>query len=150
MISLTRKLFFAVEAVMYIAYNASAHPISSKEIADKQKLPPRYLEQMMQKLVRAGILRGIRGPKGGYLLARERRRITLGDICEVLQGDGEDDESVTKPSTTLGIRIVQPLWDRIDAKVVEELRHISIADLCEQAETQQIRKASDEKLDFTI
>ncbi len=136
---------------MYVAYNATATPVSSKEIADKQKLPPRYLEQMMQRLVRAGILRSLRGPKGGYLLARERRRITLGEICEILQkADAEDPDSISVPSTPLGIRIVQPLWDQMSAQTMNQLKQISIADLCEKAEAQQIRKASEEKLDFTI
>jgi Rrf2 family iron-sulfur cluster assembly transcriptional regulator len=151
MISLSRKLFFAVEAVMYIAYNASSNPVSSKEIAGKQKLPPRYLEQMMQRLVRAGILRGVRGPRGGYLLARERRRIGIAEICDILQkADAENPEEINVPSTTLGIRIVQPLWDQMNAQAMAHLKPITIADLCEKAETLQIRKTSEEKLDFSI
>ena len=149
MSGMSKKLFFAVEAVLYIGYNAVSHPISSREIAEKQKLPPRYLEQMMQKLVRAGILRGIRGPRGGYLLARERRRVSVGDICAVLQQDDEENEPLA-PSTTLGVRIVQPVWHEMDRQMMEHMKKITIADLCDHAEKQQIRKTSDEKMDFTI
>ena len=83
----SKKLFYAVEAVLFIAYNAKTGPISGRDIAEKQSLPPRYLEPMMQKLVHAGILRGVRGPQGGYVLGRERRRITLADICAALAED---------------------------------------------------------------
>jgi Rrf2 family protein len=148
MIGSSRKLFYATEAVMYIAYNASATPVSSKEIAQKQGLPPRYLEQMMQKLVRAGLLRGIRGPKGGYLLAKERRRITLGDIYEILR-DSDPEDNPT-PFTSLGIKIMRPVWDQLEEKMLQELRLITIADLCEKAENQGVKKASEEKLDFAI
>ncbi len=148
MIGHSKKLFYATEAVMYIAYNAQSAPISSKEIAVKQGLPPRYLEQMMQKLVRIGILRGVRGPRGGYLLARERRRITLADIWQVLS-DGEADEMPTA-STTLGGRIMRPVWKQLQEKCLHELRQISIHDLCEQASQQGVKKSSEEKMDFHI
>ena len=58
--------------------------VQSKEITLRQGIPQRYLEQVMQHLVRAGILKGVRGPRGGYLLARERRRISAGDIVRVI------------------------------------------------------------------
>ena len=70
---LTKKLMFAIEAVLDIAYHASDLPVQSKEIADRQGIPRRYLEQVLQQLVHAEILRGVRGPRGGYRLAKERR-----------------------------------------------------------------------------
>src|ERR1700727_1850634 len=108
MIALPKKLYYAVEAVLYIAYNAGHGPISSRDIAEKQKLPSRYLEQLMQKLVRGGILRGVRGPRGGYVLARERRRITVGDICAVLNEE-ELNEQDGYGGTPLGDKIVLPV-----------------------------------------
>lgn len=151
MISVPKKLFYAVEAVLYIAYNAGYGPISSRDIAEKQGLPSRYLEQIMQKLVRAGILRGVRGPRGGYLLARERRRVTVGDICKVLDEDDDDNEEGKKqPSTLLGSRIVEPIWEAARLKAMEELQHVSMAELCERAGSENIRKLSDERMDFAI
>ncbi|MDX1580559.1 MAG: Rrf2 family transcriptional regulator, partial [Alphaproteobacteria bacterium] len=84
MIKLSRKTVYALEAVVDIAYNARAEPVQSKEITRRQGIPQRYLEQVMQQLVRAGILRGVRGPRGGYLLARERRRISVAEIVNVI------------------------------------------------------------------
>lgn len=143
----SRKIFYAVEAVLYIAYNAATEPVSSKEIAEKQGLPPRYLEQIMQKLVRANILRGIRGPRGGYLLARERRRITLGDICQVLKDDENSGSSVITP---LGIKVIEPIWHSMNQTALEALNQITMSDLCEKASERNIRKSSEERMDFAI
>ena len=80
MLKLSRKTLLALEAVIDIAFNARPEPVQAKEITARQGVPQRYLEQVMQQLVRAGILKGVRGPRGGYRLARERRRISVGDV----------------------------------------------------------------------
>jgi Rrf2 family iron-sulfur cluster assembly transcriptional regulator len=147
---LPRKLFYAVEAVLYIAYNAGRGPISSRDIAAKQGLPPRYLEQLMQKLVRGGVLRGVRGPRGGYLLARERRRISVGDICEILGDDKDDQDMQGYSGTPLGQQVVSPVWTQAHRSMMEQLREINLSDLCEQAMAGQIRKDADERMDFAI
>ena len=85
MLRLSKKLLFAIEAVLDIAYNAGTLPVQSGEITRRQGIPRRYLEQVLQQLVRAGVLSGVRGPRGGYRLARERRRISLGEIVRVVR-----------------------------------------------------------------
>ena len=74
MLRLSKKMLFAIEAVLDIAYNAAAVPVQSSEITKRQGIPRRYLEQVLQHFVRSGILSGTRGPRGGYRLARERAR----------------------------------------------------------------------------
>lgn len=150
MLALSKKLFYAVESVLYISYNAGKGPISSRDIAAKQGLPPRYLEQLMQKLVRGGILRGVRGPHGGYLLARERRRITVGEICEILAEAKDEQDLQGYDGTPLGERIVKPVWENAYKQTMDYLRQVNLADLCEQALTKNIRKESEEKMDFAI
>ena len=82
----SKKLVLALTAVTDIAYHGGAEPVQSQDIARRLSLPRRYLEQVMQQLVRAGILRGVRGPRGGYRLARERRRVSVGDVVRVVRG----------------------------------------------------------------
>ena len=144
------KLFYAMEAVLFVAYNASNGAISSRDIAARQGLPPRYLEGLMQKLVRAGILRGIRGPKGGYVLAKERRRISLADICAVLSEDTADKEASAYEGTPLGKNIVLPIWKKAYAAWISALENVNLAELCETASSKHIKKHSETKLDFTI
>lgn len=145
-----KKLFYAVEAVLYIAYNGGQGPISGRDIAERQNLPPRYLEQLMQKLVRGGVLRGVRGPHGGYLLARERRRITVGDICDVLKEEKEETGANGYAGTPLGRDVVLPVWDRAQALMMDHLKQVNLAELCEQALAKNIRRDAEDKMDFAI
>src|SRR5437764_11741510 len=77
---LPRKGVLAIAAVIDIALNARGRPVAAKSLANRHGLPPRHLEPVLQALVRHGILKGVRGPRGGYELARERREITADDI----------------------------------------------------------------------
>ena len=65
MLKPSKKLLFAIEAVLDIAYHAGGEPVQSREITRRQGIPRRYLEQTLQHLVRSGILTGVRGPRGG-------------------------------------------------------------------------------------
>ncbi len=85
MIRLNKKLLFAIEAVLDIAYNGGTAPVRSAEITSRQGIPRRYLEPVLQELVRHNVLVGIRGPSGGYRLARERRRVSIGDIVRTVR-----------------------------------------------------------------
>jgi Rrf2 family protein len=133
MLKLSRKTLLALEAVIDIAFNARPEPVQAKEITARQGVPQRYLEQVMQQLVRAGVLRGVRGPRGGYRLAKERRRITVGEVVRVAESlDDEESESVT-PRSDLGTRIVTPLIAALQDEVMAKLDAISIEDLCARA-----------------
>ena len=90
MLNLDKKSLHAIEAMLTIASYTGTQPISGKEISADHNLPPRYLEQVLQKLVKAELLRGVRGPRGGYVLAREKRRISLADIIAAVQAENED------------------------------------------------------------
>lgn len=142
----SRKLFCAVEAVLTIAYQANAEPLSGSTIAAAQNLPPRYLEPMLQKLVRAGILRGMRGPTGGYVLGRERRRITLADICTALA----EESDIPSSRTALAEKILTPALARFMGAWQENLQAVNIASLCEQAAAAKIHARPASTHDFTI
>lgn len=143
---LPRKTMYALDAVLDVAYNARPDPVQSKDITARQNIPPRYLEQAMQQLVRAGILKGVRGPRGGYTLARERRRITVGDIVAIISVDDED----TEAGSDLGLHVVRPLWSELQGEMMERLSRITLEDLCKRAEKAGIPKAADKTRDFTI
>jgi Rrf2 family protein len=76
---------FAIEAVLDVAFHVGEHPVRSGDITERQRIPKRYLEQVLQHLVRAGILNGKRGPRGGYRLGRDQQRITLGEVVRVVR-----------------------------------------------------------------
>ncbi len=151
MLRLPRKALYALEAVVDIAFNARPDPVQAKEITRRQGIPPRYLEQVMQQLVHAGVLKGVRGPRGGYVLARERRRISVADIVTAIQAlerDGGDE--VGESRSDLGQKVVRPLWDEVEAELVDRLAGISLEELCARARGIGIRAHGDEPGDFSI
>ena len=87
-----------------------------KKITEREGIPRRYLEPVLQELVHQKILVGIRGPSGGYRLARERRQISLGDIVRIVRGLETGEDPITAPAgSALGHRVVRhPLsrWGR--------------------------------------
>lgn len=150
MLKLSRKTLLALEAVIDIAFNARPEPVQAKEITARQGVPQRYLEQVMQQLVRAGVLKGVRGPRGGYRLARERRRISIGDIVRVAESIEDTENEAPKPASELGARIVIPLIQSLEQDVMTRLDSISIEDLCQQARSSGVDCGGAAAADFTI
>lgn len=152
MFKLSRKTMLALEAVIDIAFNARPEPVQAKEITARQGVPQRYLEQVMQQLVRAGVLKGVRGPRGGYRLAKERRRISVGDVVRVAEAIEEqqdkDDDGVAR--SELGMSIVTPLIKSIQDDVMAQLDAITIEDLCQRARAAGVESGNGTSADFTI
>ncbi|HRY24451.1 MAG: Rrf2 family transcriptional regulator [Geminicoccaceae bacterium] len=148
MIKPSKKVALAVEAVVDIAYHGTSEPVQSQDIGRRLNLPRRYLEQVMQQLVKAGILRGVRGPRGGYRLARERRRITVADIVNVVEsGEAEPD---TLSASDLGQRVMAPFWLEHEQAMLARLDAITIEDLCHAAEQSAVRREIKDGIDFAI
>ena len=81
---LSTKSRYGVRALFDIAYHSEGSPTQIKEISRRQGITPRYLEQIFQRLKRAGIVKSIRGPKGGYYLARKPEEIVLSEIIQAM------------------------------------------------------------------
>lgn len=150
MLRLSRKTLLALEAVIDIAFNARPEPVQAKEITARQGVPQRYLEQVMQQLVRAGVLKGVRGPKGGYRLARERRRISVGDVVRIAEVIEDGEEEKARPHSELGLRIVAPLMQSLQDDLMARLDAVSIEDLCQQARAHGVQLVPGGGSDFTI
>ena len=146
-----KKLLFALEAVVDIAYHAGSNPVQSREITERQGIPQRYLEQVMQRLVRAQILKGTRGPRGGYRLARERRRISVGEIARVVTAlDNHENLTSDDAGSPLGRASVRPMWQELQSDLMTRLDGISIEDLCRRAHEKGIATDAGRRLDFNI
>jgi Rrf2 family transcriptional regulator, iron-sulfur cluster assembly transcription factor len=151
MLRLSRKTLLALEAVIDIAFNPRAEPVQAKEITARQGVPQRYLEQVMQQLVRAGVLKGVRGPRGGYRLARERRRISVGDIVRIAESVEDETENEEAPRSEIGVRIVTPFVQSLQDEVMAKLDAVSIEALCQQARAAGIGRQNDAAgVDFII
>src|SRR6266849_452817 len=134
MVRLTKKLLFAIEAVLDISYNGGAARVRSIEITEREGIPRRYLEPVLQELVREGILVGIRGPSGGYRMGRGGRRISLGDIVRTVRHLETADDPISDPAgSALGHQVVRPLWLELQEETMRRLDALTLDDLCTRA-----------------
>ncbi len=130
---LSRKAILAIAAVIDIAIHARKRPVSAKALAARHKLPPRHLEPVLQALVREGILRGLRGPHGGYELAREHNRISVEDILRAAAST-EDGGDIVLPSSVLVTDVVQPALNEAERVFAAALSRINLEDMAKRAE----------------
>ena len=144
---LPERSLLAVAAVVDIAMHARLAPVSAKALAARHGLMPRHLETLLQELVRGDILRGTRGPRGGYALARERRRITVGEILRVAARVGEGDAKPRLRPAFVDAVVTPALRPAGDA-YLDGLDRITVADLCSGAE--RLGLEPEVGMDFTI
>lgn len=139
---------YAVCGVFDIAYNGDGEPVQVRVIGERQRIPTRYLEQIFQRLRRAKIVRGKRGPGGGYTLARPASEITLRDVIEAVEG----------PLERLGARRLagdtpaRPdfLWPRLAERMAGALQEIDFGALCREAASRSVRRAHSESQMYHI
>ncbi|UCF32168.1 MAG: Rrf2 family transcriptional regulator [bacterium] len=134
---LSTKSRYGVRALFDIAYHSVGLPTQIKDISRRQQISPRYLEQIFQKLKKAGLLGSKRGPSGGYFLLREPSEITLGDIIRATEGPFELVFCVSENPRKICPRkddcVASEMWTDISRKLGDFFDSISIAQLCEQA-----------------
>ncbi|WP_282604646.1 Rrf2 family transcriptional regulator [Pelagibius sp. Alg239-R121] len=152
MLRLSKKLLFAIEAVVDIAYHAGSDTVRSSDISRRQGIPRRYLEQVLQQLVHHGILAGQRGPRGGYRLARERRRISVGEIIRIVrQLEGTIDPASEPDGSEIGVKVVRPLWIDMQREIMERFDNTTIEQLCDRAREKNISRETGSIIpDFSI
>lgn len=133
---LSTKGKYGVRAVFEIARHYGKGPITIKEIADRQGISFSYLEQILHRLGKAGLIDSVRGPAGGYLLARKPSELTIGDIVRTLEGPialshclepGESEECYQADDC-----VARMVWAKVGAKIEEALDSISFNDLLNQ------------------
>jgi Rrf2 family protein len=129
----SRKGILAIAAVIDVAIHAHGRPVSAKALAGRHKLPPRHLEPVLQALVRDGILKGVRGPHGGYELARERKRITAEDILRAA-GSAEEASEPPLPASALVNGVVRPALVEAERAFSVALGRINIEDMAKQTQ----------------
>lgn len=145
-----RRSLLVIAAVVDIALHARPTPVSAKALAQRHAIPPRHLETALQALVRGGILKGVRGPRGGYELARERRRITAAEIVRATLAAADADEAAPPPASRLVAEVIGPMTDRALEAFLAVLDGVTVEELCQEAERQGVFNGTMPLADFTI
>lgn len=146
---LSNKGRYAVRALFDIAYFNEGHATQAKDIAERQSIPPRFLEQIFQDLKRAGIVVSKRGPQGGYSLAGEPRAVRLGDVIRALEGPlvlGGGSELAEEGVVGVTEAVFRDLSERVESCFDE----VSLADICERAQRMGLPRASKETYSYVI
>jgi Rrf2 family transcriptional regulator, iron-sulfur cluster assembly transcription factor len=137
---LTTRTRYAIRALYDLAFHAGAgQAAQAKEIAERQAIPFKFLEQILQDLRRAGLIDARRGPHGGYVLARPAAEISLADVMRAVRGPLEDLLGVEGEAG--GEDIPALVWGEVGARLIEVLEGTSLADFVSRAESVGLRRA---------
>lgn len=140
----------AIAAVVDVAIHSRSAPVAAKALAARHRLPPRHLETLLQGLVHSKILKGVRGPRGGYELARERRRITLGDIVRTAVSLSTADPLEISVHSRLLEKVIEPTVRKAGEPFQSNLDAITVEDLCDKADKAQVLEEEKAAADFAI
>jgi Rrf2 family cysteine metabolism transcriptional repressor len=122
---------YGTRAMLDLANHYGQGPISLKDLATRQEISPKYLEQLLIPLRTAGIIKSIRGAKGGYVLAREPGMVSLDEIILILEGSMAPVECVDNPESChrACLCVTHEVWCAIGEKVTQMLHDITLRDL---------------------
>jgi len=128
-----------VRAIFDMAFHSRGKPVQIKDISDRQEISPRYLEQIFQKLKKAGLVKSIRGPRGGYYLTRPAEKIRVNEIIDAI---GEAVDPVFCCGSGAGRKrckrerhcVTRLIWQDVGRAISSALESVTIAQLCRMAE----------------
>ncbi|MBU2102069.1 MAG: Rrf2 family transcriptional regulator [Candidatus Omnitrophota bacterium] len=137
---LPAKIEYAYKAVLELSLRYRGdNPIQIHVISTAQKIPRKFLTQLLLRLKNAGIVYSLRGASGGYVLARPPARITLADVFSAIDGnmlDMFEEAKVTK--TTDSGKLLRVLWNDINKEISKRLKNITFEQLISRVQGQQI------------
>lgn len=148
---LTTKGRYAVTAMLDLAFHSQTRPVTLTDIATRQTISLSYLEQLFARLRKAGMVKGVRGPGGGYTLSRNAQDINVADIIEAV------DEPVdsTKCGGKSNCHNDQPclthdLWMGLSEQIRDYLKQISLGQLLERDLVSEVAKRQGEMIEQVI
>ena len=139
---LTTKGRYGLRAVVDLAVNTDDEAVALSQIAERQGISVNYLEQLIAKLKKSGIVNGIRGAQGGYVLAMPAEEISVGDILRALEGDLSPVDcyelnSNDTPCSNSDICVTKYVWKRISDSINDAVDGIMLSDLVAESKRVQ-------------
>lgn len=127
---LSTKGRYGLKAIFELALNYGLGPVSLKKIADKYEMSESYLEQLFAKLKKNGYIDTVRGPQGGYLLAKNPKEITVGMILRTLEGDITTSECINKEVCSReSICATRVIFEKIEKSINDVIDSITLEDM---------------------
>jgi Rrf2 family protein len=146
---------YGVRAIFDIAYHSEGLKTQVKDISRRQGISQRYLEQIFQKLKRAGIVGSKRGPSGGYFLSKKPEDITVGEVIRITEGGINpvlcvNPEDSSQPCEKSGECVTQIVWNEAGKRLKDYFDSITIRDLCNLAKEMGLKKDLDKRFMYYI
>ncbi|MBI3088140.1 MAG: Rrf2 family transcriptional regulator [Candidatus Omnitrophica bacterium] len=131
---LSTRSTYGMRALVELGLTVGRGPLSAAQIAERQGLSVAYLEQLLHRLKKQGLVISVRGPKGGYLLAKEPEQITVAEIVRILDGDGmwRNGNGKGKDGHRHAQRIAQAVFRCVHERLEDSLDHVTLKDLCDE------------------
>jgi Rrf2 family iron-sulfur cluster assembly transcriptional regulator len=134
---------YSVRAILDIAQNSNGAPIPLASISKREGISLLFLEQMFQQLRKGDIVKSVRGPHGGFVLARDASEITVGDVLRQIEPPLYTSSCFSKGESVENCRIADScvsfvLWKQLAEHVENFLDSVTIADLCNQTKTEVV------------
>lgn len=153
---LSNKGRYGVRALFDIAFHSDGGPTQVKDIAEREAIPARFLEQIFQDLKRAGLVGAKRGPRGGYHLTRPAPEIRLGDVVRALDGPitvvgrEEGARSSRRSGPQDGREVTDAVFVELSRRIERCFDEVTIGDMCRRGEELGVRRHNRERHVYVI
>lgn len=158
---MSNKGRYAVRALFDIAFYNDGRPTQVKDIAERQDIPPRFLEQIFQDLKRAGLVGSKRGPSGGYNLQLPASQIRVGDILRITDGPISLSEAADATDTLAAPRaserrhvsardVTEDVFCDLSSRIEACLDDVCLQDMCDRAEKAGLRRPGAPRYHYVI
>ncbi len=131
MMQVSRKVDYALRAVIYLSLQKGGRPVPVSEIAAHRRIPQKFLEKIIKNLIRAGLVHSRRGAHGGYTLARTPDEVSFRDVIEAVEGPISINVCVTEHRDCLVLSScnMQRVWQEGQRRMIEYFSDTTLADL---------------------
>lgn len=147
---LSRQVQYALCGIFDLAYNGAGRPVRVQTIGERQRIPHRFLEQIFQRLRKAELVTGKRGPGGGYVLTRSPENISLREVVEAIEGSFALTHSEDADGWPDSSHRPDFLWDDLSERMADMLSGITISDVCREAARRSVSRELPDGLDYQI
>lgn len=154
---LSNRAIYGIRALFDLAYHGGTKPVQIREVAEREAIPLRFLEQILQDLKRAELVESKRGPKGGYVLAHAAADVTLKMALEALEDapeyaapNGEDAAAREGSDEPTSWQVTDVVFTELFAQWAEQLGQITLADLMNRGEALGVSSECYERFTYVI
>lgn len=147
---LSRQVQYALCGIFDLAYNGGRDPVRVQAIGARQQIPHRFLEQIFQRLRKADLVRGKRGPGGGYVLSRSPDQISLREVVEAVEGQLSHRAALDLEGWPESPHRPDFLWSELAERMASVLGEIAVSDVCRDAVRHSVARELPESLDYQI